>query len=164
MQACRPPKRVIGMKRWVLRGVIALVVLLALVQLVPYGRDHANPPVTQEVTWDSPRTRDLATGACYDCHSNQTSWPWYSNVAPVSWLVYSDVREGREKLNFSEWDQPQGEDGDEAAEAVREGSMPPLQYKPLHPAGRLTDAEREELARGIERTLAADPPVPGGDD
>jgi hypothetical protein len=82
----------------------------------------------------------------------------------VSWLVYSDVQEGREKLNFSEWDRPQGEEGDESAEAVREGSMPPLQYKPLHPAGRLSDAEREELARGIEQTLAADPPIEGEDD
>jgi mono/diheme cytochrome c family protein len=127
--------------------LLALGALLLVIQIVPYGRDHENPPVTQEVKWDSARTRELAVGACYDCHSNLTEWPWYSNVAPVSWLVYSDVQEGREKLNFS-----------------REGSMPPLQYKPLHPAGRLSDAEREELARGIERTLAADPPIEGEDD
>jgi mono/diheme cytochrome c family protein len=144
--------------------LLALGALLLVIQIVPYGRDHENPPVTQEVKWDSARTRELAVGACYDCHSNLTEWPWYSNVAPVSWLVYSDVQEGREKLNFSEWDRPQGEEGDEAAEAVREGSMPPLQYKPLHPAGRLSDAEREELARGIEQTLAADPPIEGEDD
>jgi mono/diheme cytochrome c family protein len=144
--------------------LLALGALLLVIQIVPYGRDHENPPVTQEVKWDSARTRELAVGACYDCHSNLTEWPWYSNVAPVSWLVYSDVQEGREKLNFSEWDRPQGEEGDEASEAVREGSMPPLQYKPLHPAGRLSDAEREELARGIEQTLAADPPIEGEDD
>jgi mono/diheme cytochrome c family protein len=144
--------------------LLALGALLLVIQIVPYGRDHENPPVTQEVKWDSARTRELAVGACYDCHSNLTEWPWYSNVAPVSWLVYSDVQEGREKLNFSEWDRPQGEEGDESAEAVREGSMPPLQYKPLHPAGRLSDAEREELARGIEQTLAADPPIEGEDD
>ncbi len=149
------------MRTWLLRVALALVLLLGLAQLVPYGRDHANPPVTREVRWDSARTRELAVGACYDCHSNLTVWPWYSNVAPVSWLVYADVRGGRETLNFSEWDQPQGEGGDEAAEAVREGSMPPLQYKPLHPAGRLSDAEREELARAIEKTIAADPPIPG---
>jgi hypothetical protein len=151
-------------RKWIVRGLVALAALFLLIQIVPYGRDHENPPVTQEVKWDSARTRELAVGACYDCHSNLTEWPWYSNVAPVSWLVYSDVREGRDKLNFSEWDRPQGEEGDEAAEAVREGSMPPLQYKPLHPAGRLSDAEREELARGIEQTLAADPPIAGGDD
>ena len=151
-------------RKWLLRAVVAAVVLFGVVQLVPYGRDHENPPVTQEVQWDSTRTRELAVGACYDCHSNLTTWPWYSNVAPVSWLVYADVQGGRETLNFSEWDQPQGEEGDEAAEAVRDGSMPPLQYKPLHPAGRLSAAEREELARGIEKTLAADPPVAGGED
>lgn len=150
-------------RKWLLGGAVALVVLFGIIQLVPYGREHTNPPVTQEVEWSSPRTRELAAGACYDCHSNLTEWPWYSQVAPVSWLVYSDVQEGREKLNFSEWDRPQ-EEADEIAEAVRGGSMPPLQYKPLHPAGRLSDAERDELARGIEQTLAADPPVAGGDD
>jgi len=152
------------MRKWLLRAAVVLVIGFALAQLVPYGRDHTNPAVTREVKWDSARTRDLAVGACYDCHSNLTQWPWYSNVAPVSWLVYSDVQEGREKLNFSEWDRPQGEDGDEAAEVVREGSMPPLQYKPLHPAGRLSGAERDQLARGIERTLAGDPPIAGDDD
>jgi len=152
------------MRKWLLRAAVVIALALALVQLVPYGRDHTNPAVTREVKWDSARTRELAVGACYDCHSNLTEWPWYSSVAPVSWLVYSDVREGREKLNFSQWDRAQGEEGDEVAEVVREGSMPPLQYKPLHPAGRLSEAERDELARGIERTLAADPPIPGGDD
>ena len=81
---------------------------------------------------------------------------------PVSWLVYADVKGGRETLNFSEWDRPQGEGAGDAVESVRNGSMPPIQYKPLHPAGRLTSAEREELARGLEKTLAADPPVAGG--
>ena len=84
------------MKKWILRGVVAGVVLLGLIQLVPYGRDHTNPPVTQEVKWDSPRTRELAVGACYDCHSNLTEWPWYSNVAPISWLTQKDVDEGRD--------------------------------------------------------------------
>ena len=148
------------MRRWLLRVGIGLVLVLGLAQLVPYGRDHANPPVTREVRWDSARTRELAVGACYDCHSNLTVWPWYSNVAPVSWLVYRDVQEGREKLNFSEWDRPQGET-DEVVEAVRDGSMPPLQYKPLHAGARLSDAERAELVRGLQKTLAADPPIPG---
>lgn len=142
--------------------VFGALVLLALVQLVPYGRDHTNPPVTKEIAWNSARTHELAAGACYDCHSNLTTWPWYSNVAPVSWLVYADVKGGRDVLNFSEWDKPQGEGGGDAVEAVRNGSMPPLQYKPLHPAGRLTAGEREELARGLEETLAADPPISGG--
>lgn len=152
------------MKRWALRALIALIALSALIQVVPYGRDHENPPVTREVKWDSQRTRDLAVGACYDCHSNLTEWPWHSNVAPTSWLVQRDVDEGRAILNFTEWDRPQEGEADESAEVVREGEMPPWQYKPTHPAGRLSSAEREELAQGLERTLAANPPVGGGED
>lgn len=144
------------MKKWALRGLIVLVALFVLIQIVPYGRDHTNPPVTQEVKWDSPRTRDLAVGACYDCHSNLTTWPWYSNVAPMSWLIQKDVDEGREILNFTEWDRPQESESDEIVEVVREGEMPPWQYEPLHPAGRLSSSEQEELALGLARTLAAD--------
>jgi mono/diheme cytochrome c family protein len=150
------------MRKWVLRGLVAGIVLFGLIQLVPYGRDHTNPPVTQEVKWDSARTRELALGACLDCHSNVTTWPWYSNVAPISWLVYADVQGGRETLNFSEWNRPQDADPADIVEVVRDGSMPPWQYKPTHPAGRLSSAEKDELARGLERTLAADPPVAGG--
>jgi len=149
-------------KKWLLRGLIALVVLLGLIQLVPYGRDHTNPPVTQEVKWDSARTRELAAGACNDCHSNLTTWPWYSNVAPISWLTQADVDGGRATLNFTEWNRPQEADSGDIVEATRNGSMPPWQYKPTHPAGRLSSAEREELARGLEKTLAADPPIAGG--
>jgi mono/diheme cytochrome c family protein len=150
------------MRKWLLRGILLIASLFAVAQLVPYGRDHTNPAVTREVRWDSPRTRELAAGACFDCHSNLTVWKWYTNVAPISWLVYSDVQGGREHLDFSEWDNPQGEVGD-IVEAVRDGSMPPLQYKPLHAGARLSDSERAELAHGLEKTLAADPPIAGGD-
>lgn len=154
----------VRVKKWLLRALLALVAVFVVIQLVPYGRDHENPPVTQEVRWDSPRTRELAVAACYDCHSNLTKWPTYSHIAPMSWLVQKDVKEGREVLNFTEWDRPQGEgEADEAAEVVREGEMPPWQYEPLHPAGRLSAEEREALAGGLERTLAADPPI-GGED
>ena len=149
------------MRKWALRGILVLGLVFVLIQLVPYGRDHSNPPVTMEITWDSARTRELAVGACYDCHSNLTQWPWYSNIAPISWLVYADVQGGRETLNFSEWDRPQDAEPGDIGEVVRNGSMPPWQYKPLHPAGRLTATEREELARGLEQTLASDPPVGG---
>jgi len=149
-------------KRWLLRGLLGLVVLFAAIQLVPYGRDHTNPPVTRAVRWDSARTQELAAGACMDCHSNLTRWTWYSNIAPISWLVYDDVKGGREHLDFSEWDKPQRE-VDDIVEAVRDGSMPPWQYKPLHAGARLSAGEREELARGLEKTLASDPPIAGGD-
>ena len=78
--------------------VVSGLFLLAI-QLIPYGRAHANPPVLAEPAWDSPATRDLAVRACFDCHSNETVWPWYSNIAPVSWLVQRDVDGGRNKAN-----------------------------------------------------------------
>lgn len=141
--------------RWRSRLAIASLVLLGLVlvaQIVPYGRDHTNPPVQAEPTWDSPTTRALAERACFDCHSNQTQWPWYSNVAPMSWLVQNHVDEGRGVLNFSEWSRGNSEAG-EAAETVRERQMPPRSYVLLHPEARLTDAEREQLARGLDASL-----------
>ena len=148
-------------RKWLIRGLVALAVLLLVIQVIPYGRDHANPPVTRAIRWDSARTQELAAGACMDCHSNLTEWTWYSNIAPISWLVYADVKGGREHLNFSEWDKPQGETGD-IAEAVQNGSMPPWQYKPMHAGARLSDAQRAELVSGLQKTLAADPPIAGG--
>lgn len=149
------------MGKWLRRAALLVLALLLVAQVVPYGRDHTNPPVTQSVRWDSARTEELAAGACLDCHSNLTVWKWYSNIAPFSWLIQRDVQEGRDNLNFSEWDRPQPEVG-EIVEAVREGSMPPVQYKPLHSGARLSSEQRDELVRGLQRTLAQDPPVPGG--
>ena len=80
---------------------IALLVAAAI-QLFPALPD--NPPVVREPVWDSPETRALAVQACYDCHSNETQWPWYARIAPISWVLAYDVIEGREALNFSEWD------------------------------------------------------------
>jgi len=130
-------------------AVIVTVVLLLLIQAVPYGRDHSNPPVRQEPPWDSPKTRALAAGACFDCHSNQTHWPWYSNIAPASWLIQHDVSAGRDKVNFSEWDRPQ-EESDELAEQVEENKMPPTYYRWFHSEARLSSAEREALIRWFE--------------
>ena len=128
---------------------------LVVIQAIPYGRDHANPPVVVEPAWDAPVTRELAVRACYDCHSNETVWPWYSHIAPMSWLVQRDVDEGREELNFSEWQREQDE-ADEAAETVRDRSMPPSQYLLAHSAARLTDAQLDALARGLAATLGDD--------
>jgi mono/diheme cytochrome c family protein len=149
------------MLRWLYRLVLLGAALVAVAQVIPYGRDHENPAVSREVRWDSAATRSLVAGACLDCHSNLTTWPWYSNVAPVSWLVTRDVEEGRSALNFSEWDKPQAVDASEIVEVVREGEMPPLQYKLMHGGGRLSDAERDRLAAGLLRTLATDPPRGG---
>ena len=133
-------------------GLLALVLLFGLIQLVPYGRDHSNPPVQNEPAWNEPRTRELAVRACFDCHSNQAIWPWYSNVAPVSWLVQRDVDEGRSRLNFSEWG-GRRQEVREVAEVVREGEMPPFQYRLLHAAARLSSDEKETLIGGLTATL-----------
>ena len=137
----------------VLRWIgIALVVVLVALQLVPYGRRHTNPPGRVEPRWDAAATRGLAVRACYDCHSNETVWPWYSHVAPISWLAQRDVEEGRRKLNLSEWDRPQ-EEAHESAKTVRKGEMPPWFYVAIHPDARLTAAEARALIGGLEATL-----------
>jgi hypothetical protein len=126
--------------------------IFVLVQLVPYGWSRTNPPVRAEPAWDAPRTRELFFRACADCHSNQTEWPWYSKIAPVSWLVVRDVEVGRSHFNVSEWDRPQ-EDAGEAAEEVRDGEMPLPIYLPAHPEARLSAAEKAELVRGLAATF-----------
>ncbi|HWI19366.1 MAG TPA: heme-binding domain-containing protein, partial [Vicinamibacterales bacterium] len=100
----------------------------------------------------SPGTRTLAKQACFDCHSNETEWPPYSRVAPISWLIQRDVSEGRAVLNFSEWQRPQ-EEASEAAEEVLEGEMPLRIYQLMHAHARLTAADKAQLARGLQQTL-----------
>ena len=140
-------------RRIVLLGFIALVVLFGLIQLVPSGITH--PAARREPAWDSPRTRQLAVAACFDCHSNRTRTFWYEKVAPVSWWIGNHVSEGRNKLNFSEFDPAHNRGGDRAARTVRNGSMPPAYYTwfGLHGDAKLSAADREALASGLERTL-----------
>ena len=142
------------LRRLIKIGLIAGVAGFLLMQLVPYGRDHANPPVLSEPDWDSSQTRTLAQSACFDCHSNETVWPWYSQVAPVSWLVQHDTEEGRQQLNFSTWNNGgQGREPEEAIEVIHEGQMPPPVYLLTHPEARLTTAEREALITGLKATI-----------
>ncbi|MBL8776451.1 MAG: heme-binding domain-containing protein [Acidimicrobiales bacterium] len=136
-------------RRWGLRGGLAAVALLVAIQLVPYGRTHTNPPVTDEAPWPSDDARNLAVAACYDCHSNETEWPFYANLAPMSWLIVRDVEDGRESLNFSTWDESDSDAGD-AAEELTEGSMPPGRYLPLHPDARLSNEEKAALVAAFE--------------
>jgi len=132
---------------------VAFVVgLLVIMQVIPYGRAHENPPVIQEPTWDSPRTRELAVRACFDCHSNQTTWPWYSNLAPLSWVVQHDVDVGRSVLNFSEWTRDY-ELVNASGPSVISREMPPRKYRWLHESSNLTHDEKVELARGLNATF-----------
>ena len=142
-------------RTWWLRIALGLLGALMAMQLIPYGRAHANPPVTGEPAWDAPETRALARQACFDCHSNETEWPAYASIAPVSWLVQHDVDEGRAVLNFSEWTRPQKE-AKKASEEVLEGEMPPAAYTLVHAHARLSPADRDRLARGLARSLTQD--------
>ena len=151
------------MRRLLLGATGILVVGMLAIQLVPYGRDHANPPVTGEPPWDSAATRELAAAACFDCHSNETAWPWYSNIAPISWRLQRHVDEGRAKLNFSAWGSREQETG-EIVEVVSEGEMPPWDYLLLHPDARLSDADTQALIDGLARTFGAGASAEGDDD
>jgi mono/diheme cytochrome c family protein len=133
----------------VLGGIVVIFVAL---QLVPYGHNHTNPPVPTQPQWDSPRTQALFARACADCHSNETVWPWYSNIAPVAWLVQHDVDEGREKFNISDG---RGE-GDESAEKVANGEMPMAIYTFLHPEAKLSASEKQELIQGLQATFGGE--------
>ena len=144
------------MQRFLLISVLVVLALGVGIQAVPYGRHHTNPPVAAEPSWDTPQTRTLAVRACFDCHSNETAWPWYSNIAPISWLVQRDVSEGRRAVNFSEWNRPQKE-ARESAKTVREGEMPPWIYTIRRESARLSPAEKESLARGLAASLGAGP-------
>ena len=128
------------------------LLIAVLIQLVPFGRSHTNPAVVKEPAWNSPQTRELMRRACFDCHSNETVWPWYSNIAPVSWLTQRDVNGGRAHLNFTEWDRPQRHAKD-VAEEVKSGDMPPWFYLPMHPLAKLSDAEKQALIDGAAKTL-----------
>lgn len=145
-------------KKYILIATLTLVSGLLLLQLVPYARDQDNPPVLSEPDWDSQQTRDLAERACFDCHSNETEWPWYSQVAPLSMLVWRDVVEGREALNFSEWGigETEAEDVEEIVEQISTGQMPPTRYLLLNPGAELSELEQTQLINGIVATVGED--------
>jgi len=136
---------------------IAIIALFALVQIISFpiismAGWQKNPDPIAEPAWDSPQTRALAVRACYDCHSDETTWPWYSQVAPVSWLVTRHVIEGRRKLNFSEWG-VRGVEVNEVTRAIRSGKMPTGDFLLMHPDAKLTDAERQQLINGLSASL-----------
>lgn len=134
------------MRKFLRRLALALVLVLVAIQLVPV--DRTNPPVESEV--DAPaEALSVLRRACYDCHSNETRWPWYARIAPVSWLVARDVREGRAELNFSTWNRldarRRAKLAQESFEEASEGEMPPWFYLPLHPEARLSQADLAAL-------------------
>ncbi|MDB4961959.1 MAG: Cytochrome c [Myxococcales bacterium] len=133
-------------------GLAVVLGLFLLMQAIPYGRTHSNPPTISEPKWDSPRTRELAVRACFDCHSNHTKWPWYADVAPFSWVVQYDVENARSVVNYSEWNRhyPLAV---YSGQTVRDEMMPPDKYKIAHPEANLTPQEAIDLQRGLDATM-----------
>ncbi len=132
-----------SLKKKILLSLLALFVLIQLKTI-----DRSNPPVTAELN-ASPEVMEVLRRSCYDCHSNESVWPWYSYVAPVSWLVEHDVEEAREHMNFSEWEswdkEKQDHKREECWEEVEEGEMPLWFYVPLHSEAELSDDDLKVL-------------------
>jgi hypothetical protein len=140
--------------KWIFGVLVAVFALLQFTNpartnppLPPGGDICATNPPPPEVT-------ALLHAACYNCHSDETKWPWYSHIAPVSWLVVSDVNDGRGRLNLSDWPR---EFPDRAArrlenmsENIQYGDMPPWQYKLVHPEARLTAAQRDQMTKWLD--------------
>jgi hypothetical protein len=143
-------------KMMVRRALLAAVAALVLVQLVPV--DRSNPPVEAEVA-APPEVRAILRRACYDCHSNETVWPWYGRIAPVSWLLQRDIREGRKEVNFSVFgqypDKRRQRKWLEIPEQVEKREMPPWFYTTIHREARLSEADREALVRWARASAAA---------
>jgi Haem-binding domain len=132
--------------KWILPGAL---VIFALLQL--FNPARTNPPVKSDFVAAAHPPAPVAAAiraACYDCHSYETKWPWYARVAPVSWLIASDVNDGREHLDLSDW--PAGPDSaarrlDRINEALDYREMPPKKYTLIHAGARLTEAQRKEI-------------------
>jgi hypothetical protein len=143
-------------KRIMVMGLVALVVGIVFLQLWQYGRQFTtNPPVQQEPIWDDAYTRQLVKRACFDCHSNETAWPWYARVSPISLMIQKDVVEGRAALNFSEWPRDCCTEAeiDTMAETIGKQQMPLPYYLILHPEAQLTDVEQGQLVNGLIATM-----------
>ncbi len=142
--------------KWVLALLLAAFLLLQLTNPA-----RTNPPVVSDMMATSPPPPQIAAmlhAACYDCHSHETKWPWYSRLAPMSWLIADDVNDGRNNLNLSKWpaDQP-----DRAArklgmmsDAIGDGQMPPTKYTAIHADARLTASQQQELTDWLDTEAA----------
>lgn len=139
-------EHVLTMKKLLRYLVVGFVLIILIIQLIPVTR--ANPPVVSDIP-AAPEVKAILQRACYNCHSNETVYPWYSRVAPVSWLVAGDVTSGRKELNFSTWEQysakAQGKHLHEIWEAVNKGEMPPWYYTIVHRQARLSSGDLQAL-------------------
>lgn len=129
-----------------------MIIGFVLIQFIPYGKQHTNPPIISEPKWSDSKTRQIAERACFSCHSNQTEWPWYSAIAPTSWLVQSDVVRAREVLNFTEWE-TKNLSAEYVVNVIQQGNMPPFRYIVMHPEANLSQIEKEAFIKGLLASL-----------
>jgi hypothetical protein len=142
--------------KWI---VVVFVVAFVLLQFA--NPAHTNPPVVNDLmvtNAPSPQVAAMLRTACYDCHSHETRWPWYSHVMPMSWLVVKDVNDGRDAMNFSDWpkDNPMraAKRLENMSEEISLGEMPPKKYTAIHTDARLTDSQRKELTDWLDAEAA----------
>jgi hypothetical protein len=141
--------------KWIFGALVAVLVLLQFTNPA-----RTNPPVKNSfpVTNAPPQVAVMLRASCYDCHSHETRWPWYSHIAPVSWLVVSDVNDGREHLNLSDWpvDDPAraAKKLENMSEKIGYGEMPLKKYTMIHADARLTDGQRKELTDWLDAEAA----------
>ena len=138
--------------RWTKKIFTVLVIALIAMQFVPVERSN---PSDRSQPATPPEVERILQRACYDCHSNETRWPWYARVAPLSFLLTSDVREGRKQLNFSTWnrydERRKTRKLKEIVKEVQEGHMPPWYYVPVHREAELSSTERDAIVNWAKR-------------
>ena len=135
---------------WALIGGAAGIFLL--IQLIPFGHNRTNPPTVSEPRWSSLQARAAVKEHCFQCHSNETQWTWYSNIAPGSWLIAFDVIAGRGNFNFSDWQRKPGE-LNEMVGAIQEGEMPPIQDWIVHPSARMNAQQKQDLIQALQSSI-----------
>jgi cytochrome c551/c552 len=140
------------MKKWIARATMILVVAMVAIQFVPIQR--TNPPVESDVQ-TSGELKAIFRRACYDCHSNETVWPWYSHIAPISFLIANDVKEGRRELNFSTWDQyneqRKARKLKEIVEQIEQNKMPQWYYILMHREAKLSESDKEIILKWAKK-------------
>lgn len=153
------------MRKWIKRSVVGAIILLVVIQVIRPARTNPSIDPTREITARLSVESSVASifaRSCNDCHSNRTIWPWYSSVAPVSWLVISDVSRGRRHMNLSDWaaipPQRIARTLDRMCKEVRSGDMPMTVYVPMHPLARLTPSDVDMICRWTDTTRQNLPP------
>ena len=137
------------------RAALVAVILVVCAQFVPVARDNPPAPAANLMYASAPGTvRKVFNESCINCHSNQTAWPWYSHIAPFSWIVTHDVHQGRKQFNFSDWSTYSPKKREEKLDAICEqlvnGDMPDGKYLLIHRRARLAQEEQEAVCTWVE--------------